>query len=141
VHYAVQTNKSFAIVPCCVFSSLFPNRRLRRKWVKSRRVQVKGQDQGQGQGESGKGRGEESVSSEGIAPTPGDEHEDRSQLGENEGSSPLEPVVSYDDLIQYLLQNAPGSKVAYLNFRGRNKVVYRVAAPSQIAALELVAAQ
>jgi hypothetical protein len=36
-----------------------------------------------------------------------------------------EPVLSHADLVEFLVEKAPGAQVAYLNMRGRNKVVYR----------------
>ena len=36
-----------------------------------------------------------------------------------------EPVVSYDDFIQYLLAKDDSIQVQYLNFQGRNRVLFR----------------
>eukprot|EP00936_MAST-01D_sp_MAST-1D-sp1_P000376 g376.t1 len=67
---ALQLGKPFAVVPCCVYPTLFPLRRL----------------------PNGK------------------------------------PVVSYEDFIQYLLAKDGSIQSQYLNFRGRNQVLFRTGA-------------
>jgi hypothetical protein len=68
VDIAIRFQKPFAIVPCCVFHRLFPNRRT------------------------------------------------------NEGN----PVIQYADFVEYLKEKDPSIQIDYLNFEGRNKVLYRL---------------
>jgi len=68
VDYALFHNKSFAVVPCCVFSCNFPERHTQK----------------------------------GV------------------------PVILIHDFINYLLEKDPQIKTEYLNFQGRNQVVYKL---------------
>jgi hypothetical protein len=103
------------VVPCCVFPSIFRHRRKvpgAPTQAKATRAQPAGcvgaGDIKHQVAEGGGGGGGEVVT----------DHDD------DDYDDTL--VVSYEDLITYLLHKAPGSKLAYLNFQGRNKVVYRI---------------
>lgn len=109
LEFALAHGKPFAIVPCCVFPTLFTQRRLR----------------------GGGGGGGELPASSLAAANDGDSAaglRDRpvgSDLSAADSGGGV-PVVSHGQLVAYLAERGgPGSRVVHLPLMGANTVVYR----------------
>lgn len=109
VRAAVRFCRPFAVVPCCVFGDDFPERRL-----PARTLPHDIDDVSVAEAASGLAKG----SAGDVSGTAGGEGQTRSEADR--------PVQSYEDLIEWLkLQVTEGNcKEAWLNFLGKNKVLF-----------------
>jgi hypothetical protein len=80
--FALEFKKPFTIIPCCVFPTLFANRRFSGKMPMA-------------------------------------------QLCEEPGEEQTHPVLSYPDLVQYLVERGR-AQLATLPFEGANLAVFRL---------------
>ena len=102
--YALEAGLPFAIVPCCVFPRLFPHRRIPRTAGSNSHSGSNGTS-----GSSGGGGASSSGSS---------------SSNSSDGSSEEAPVLSYRDLVAYLVARGRAQQ-AVLGFEGANIAVYR----------------
>ncbi len=131
LRFALHRGKPFAIIPCCVFPSLFPERRV-----------LPGQLPGGFPGQAGTSGAAGQVGMPREAKVPaavpaaetGPEAAAAVTLGaaaapgagaDGEGRQAGEPVATYQQLVQYLVQQGGrGTQLASLPFVGANFVVY-----------------
>jgi len=101
VDFARARGKPFAVVPCCVFPAMFPDRRVRRDLSE----------------------GKDGVAAAGV----GDDEPDSFELDSFEPDS-FVPVTERRQLVRWLAGKTRG-EVAYLAFEGANQVVYSKTPP------------
>jgi hypothetical protein len=99
VDYALEHDKDFAVVPCCVFPSAAPHRRVQRSTVQ-RQTRDK----------------QQSRHTDSAAPLPCDD---------TYADGDWVAVRTYEEFLAYLLAKHPSIQRVDLGFEGRNTVLYR----------------
>jgi len=111
VDAALAKNVSFFVVPCCVYSKEFPNRRV---------VVVEPEAEADEKVEM-EPEVESSISSSSIS-----NGENGALLPPTKTKTKTKLVTTYDDLIRYLMAKSPEIRKHTLPFEGRNICLYRV---------------
>ena len=134
VDAALAYHKDFAVVPCCVFPVLFPNRRILQSKLRAHQagkpLPTRG-GSGSGSGSSNTSNSDgaaDNTSGAAVVPTTMNNREAPSPLHKrcktNNGDAYV-PVVTTEEFIAYLVEKGAPASTAVLSFEGRNTVVFR----------------
>ena len=138
LEFALHFDKPFVIVPCCVFPTLFPHRRIRaeanavsEEAETSPVVVVKGQGGADDVATLEVSRRALELAIPSITSGYGGDRVSESAsaaaAADTAAADMGVPVTSYKDLVSYLVERGgPGAHVAHLPLLGANTVVYRL---------------
>ena len=115
VEWALAHRRSFAVVPCCVFARLFPDRALKVR-VNNAIINSRTDEEEASEGRAAAATTGETVPTLAVAPMARDL--------ERPDSFVEWGVRSYDDLVAYILSLHPAIHTATLPFVGKNVVLF-----------------